>query len=226
MAYPACRPAPDQHQLRKNRRMKIDWKKVSVYLAFFLIAAIIFIVMQCQAGEEYDLSQNAKISRLEAMDRENRQVQAAQDSVIRDLSHSLDSTSKASAKSDSLFHVERSQRGRDRGELVRLRAELGIVPDTITVQIEGNFQAQIDSDSIQIQKLEARILSDSTNYTGIIQGWVAKFNSEVSVTEAWRIQAVDATKDAQKYKKQRNQARWIAAGQAFAIVILALIIAL
>lgn len=201
-------------------------KKICVYLAFGLIVSLTWIVADCEGDRNSDLSKDSKISKLEAMDRENKELQDSVNARNRVLSDSLVKTSVELAKATKLFVEEKNARKQDRRELFALRAASGIKVDTVTLLIEGNFQAQIDSDSIQIQKLEARILSDSSNYTDIIHGWVTKFNSEVAVSEDWRIQAVDATKDAHKYKKQRNAMVWSLIGEAFAIVILALIIAL
>lgn len=198
-------------------------KKVCVYLAFGLIVALAWIVFDCQGDAEIDLSKDSKISRLEQKDRENQKLQASQDSITAVLRHSIDSTSKASRKSDSLFVAEKNARKQDRRELFALRAASGVKVDTVTLLIEGNFQAQIDADSIQIHKLEARILSDSTNYTGIIQSWVTKFDSQVQVSDAWRIQAVKSTQDAQKYKRQRNTATLIAVIEALLIVLIAVL---
>lgn len=190
------------------------------------LVAIVFLALflyQCGRNNDSDLSKNAEISRLQAKDQENAQLQDSLNRFIALQEHARDSTEKASNKSDSLFQVEKRGRQVDRRELRALRIANGVTPDTVTLLIESNFEDQVKADSVQIGQLETRLVADSTSFRAQLHAWTEKLASQVLTTDGWRIQAVESTKDAQKFKRQRNTALLISIGEALLIVLMALL---
>lgn len=88
-----------------------------------------------------------------------------QDSVeIALLRHGRDSAYKAASEQRSLYQEATNKRQGTLKELKALRAALGIKPDTITVEIEKEATAQRTADSLEIVRLETKMLADSTSF--------------------------------------------------------------
>lgn len=88
-----------------------------------------------------------------------------QDSVeIARLRHGRDSAYKVAYEQRSLYQEATNKRQGILKELKALRADLGINPDTITVEIEKEATAQRTADSLEIVRLETKMLADSTSF--------------------------------------------------------------
>lgn len=88
-----------------------------------------------------------------------------QDSVeIALLRHGRDSAYKVASEQRSLYQEATNKRQGTLKELKALRAALGIKPDTITVEIEKEHTAQRTADSLEIVRLETKMLSDSVSF--------------------------------------------------------------
>lgn len=88
-----------------------------------------------------------------------------QDSVeIARLRHGRDSAYKVASEQRSLYQEATNKRQGTLKELMALRTALGIKPDTITIEIEKEATAQRTADSLEIVRLETKMLADSTSF--------------------------------------------------------------
>jgi hypothetical protein len=96
--------------------------------------------------------------------------------------------------------------------------------------VEDAFKKQL-MDSVaaerlgKIVRLEDKMAADSKSFETEIASWTEKFASQVLMTDGWRTQAVAATQDAQKFKRQRNTLIWTTIGEALLIVLSVILLA-
>lgn len=199
--------------------------KIDILKPIIALAAIVFLVLylvECGGRKTDGLNYASRISQMDLQLKTLRDSQALNGFIIDSLRVSRETSYKQTLKSDSLYRLEKKRLSRSIKENQELRAVLGIKPDTITLRIEGDYQARTHADSVQISKLEARIFNDSASFEAEIKLLRENWDKEVKISGQWREFAVKETHKSEKFKGQRNTAIWAVVLET--LLLLALIV--